>query len=1105
MVKEYYINSTIQNGFESFLKNAAKLITMQKPSTCLIINCVDYQEHSSIDQLKKHLSFVGITAQLVQVKNSHHIIKSVQQALTQNIQQVIIVMPSDQSESLLTEDFKKLFLSVAQKKKHLLILIPDQKDNTDSLKREEIESYIKVLDFKNYYQTTFLILKEILPQIELEKMFSEFIKQYESLYSGSNSFSDEHPKIVAPQNPKIDFFRKNLAKNKKFLLPVLAISITIFCVSLFSQNIKEYLIQSSLKHKQDPIQTDFVLPSEAILLDRSELLHELNKKLNKTDTIQTIALVGPGGAGKTTLARQFARIQIAPVVWEINAETHESLTEAFEQLAQFLTKTEQERKFLKGIQNIKEENERKKQILTFVKNKLRDHNNWVLIFDNVERFSDIQDYFPHNSHTWGNGKIILTTRDKNIQNNNPINEIMQIDELNQEQKSQLFIKILQFGNLHKIALLEKQQANEFLKQIPPFPLDISVAAYFLKSMNISYKDYLNRLKENDNYFISLQQKVLKDESDYSRTRYGIITLSLRQLIETHEDFKDLLLFISLLDSQNIPRELLELCKNSTIVDNFIYNLKKHSLITHESSPLSQSISTFSIHRSTQEIALSYLKNTSHFQNEKNSSNLISAAFQKYLNQVIETGDFSKMKFLTSHGERFLKHIFLERKILGSIGSELGRIYFYLGNYARARQLFQTSFDRLIPYFQKKSSDIAKVLIYWGDACRSLSDYNESKNHLENGVNIYKVERGENHPETAWALVLLGNVYRELGLFEKARNVIEQGFKIYKSQKEKVPSKLAWASIHLGDIYRSLGEYEKARSLYQESCQLHKQIYGPYHAKTAWAQVYWGIIEEDIGNYYDAKNILEEAIDGYKRNFGSNHIGTAWALVRLGIAYKHLGELEKAYDVLNKSLMIHKKNYGNEHVRTSWVSVYFASVYNDIGEFSKAKELLKKELEIHRKSYGSNHIKISWILSHLANTYKGLRNLKEAEDLLKQVLKNYELHYGKDHIETAEILKNLGEIYLLEKQLEKAEIFLQKALEIFEKCKHPYKFLILEYLSDAYLNKSKQNNISNTLQQSRIFKAQAIKHLALALKSAKNCFPKGSTHITRIENKLKTLN
>ena len=85
------------------------------------------------------------------------------------------------------------------------------------------------------------------------------------------------------------------------------------------------LLTSQEDVAERPIRSDMVIPAEFGFLQRSDEIAKIDSILKKQNNIQSIALVGPGGAGKTVLARQYAHQQQSPVIWEINAETPESL------------------------------------------------------------------------------------------------------------------------------------------------------------------------------------------------------------------------------------------------------------------------------------------------------------------------------------------------------------------------------------------------------------------------------------------------------------------------------------------------------------------------------------------------------------------------------------------------------------------------------------------------------------------------------------------------------------------------------------------------------------------------------------------------------------
>lgn len=1127
VLRDYYTNLIIESAFKKSLKEIAKLKREEDPK-CLIVYWQDLTlKNALIHYLGNHLKQAGIRAEIQD------------QAWDQKVKN--------------NENQHQLLVLLIEKK--IQTEIPQELSKFDSL---------DVSENQDYYLVIFEILKKFFWSANFDKIFQAFKECIESITNttgnGITSATNSIPSQVPLEQAAIDRLRKEIILDKEILdadsealirknisftkvinsdgetnitagirfkgksnqplikrirkftftwvFQIISVFILGFLVLKYSpEKLVKCIHTSDIKQekKEDSfIRSDLVIPTESSFLSRPELIAQLKRNFKDQNGIQAVALVGPGGAGKTTLARQYAHQQKSSVIWEINAEAHEGLTSSFESLVEAFAKKDNDKKILQEIQIIKDTEAKERKIIQFVKRHLNSHPNWFLIFDNVESFANIQKYFPQDVMTWGLGKIILTTRDKNIENNKHVSGTIQIGELTSQQKVHLFTKIMTHQNQTLFTPIQAKEVKLFLEHIPSFPLDVSIAAYYLKATQIPYATYLENLTKFNKDFESIQQDLLKEAGDYTKTRYGIMALSLEYIINAHKDFKNLLLFISLLDSQNIPRDLLDQYKDKAVVDNFIYHLKKYSFITTNSiNPPSSS--TFSIHRTTQAIILTYITKGLNLEGNKKLIHPIANTLMNYVSSVVDKENFSRMKVLVSHCEAFLNHNNqLTNTTTALISGELGCLYFCLGNYEKAKQLLENSFIKLRKYNSGNHSRIARILEYFGIVHRELGNYVKARYLFEQSLTIYKKHFSKNHADIAQALAFLGDAYRNLGDYEKAKNLLEQSCTIYKKNFCKNYIVHARALSYLGIVYRELGKYEKSKDLLEESLLIHKKHFADDHAEVAWVLTYLGDVYRELGNYEKAKNLLEEGLLIHKKQFFENHVDVAWILTYLGEVYQSLGDYKKAKDTFEQALIIYKKHFPENHVRVAWVLAYLGNVYKALDQSVQAKKSLERSLEIHKKHFKEGHLKIARILSYLGNAHKRLGNYEKAKDFFERCLIIYNKNYGKDHIKTAQILRDLGQVYLLEGRLEIAENLIYKALGIFQQKKHPESYTALEHLTDLYLKKSMQAANKGDMHQSQKFKIQAINYSKQAIEIVKARFPKGFPHILKMQCKFNSI-
>jgi tetratricopeptide (TPR) repeat protein len=640
-----------------------------------------------------------------------------------------------------------------------------------------------------------------------------------------------------------------------------------------------------------------------------------------------------------------------------------------------------------------------------------------------------------------------------------------VGELTPSQKFDLLTQIMQQDKDCKLPKVENKELMEFLKQLPPFPLDISTAAYYLKTLNVSYNEYLKSLKQQDKDFTIVQENLLREAGEYKKTRYAIITRSLEHIINEHKDFAELLLFIILIDSQNIPKELFRLYKNPSIVDNFIYHLKKHSLIEIQSlSSVPEPI--YSIHRSTQAIALSYLTKSLKLNKDSTALKEIVHALDAYADKNVEHEDFPRMHIVARHLEKILScpHLLTDFS-KGLLESKLGSVYYFINN-DKYKEVLVSSYKIL------KTKNLEQI----------------------SSEDISKLAR---------SLLHIGVVYTELRLDKEAQRVLENAVSIYRRDETKNYADLSRALSYVGNIHRKLGNYQKAKNYLKESLHLHKQ-YNSNNKHMARTLAYLGATYRGLGAYQESMDALKESLALHKKNYSDDHFRAGWILVQLGKVYRDLGNPQKAKEYLENGLLVLQRCLHDHHVNIGIALAYLGNCYRELGEYEKSRSYLEQSLKIHQKHFDKNHVKMGWILFHLASTYKAIGRYQEAQKLFTVVFKIYSNHCNEENIETAKILRSMAKIFLEKNHLDEAENFIKRSLKILNSHHHVEAYKSLKTLGEIYFKKAVEPTYAKTNQEHAYLEKQALDAFNQALAIAKQNLPSGSIHIEKIHARLKRI-
>lgn len=1024
---------------------------------------LEYYKYINIENLfKKHLQNIGqkINPKILNVKLKYKSLSNIEkdrmQILSEHLKLANIQIGNSHNQDSSRKSISILNNTALKHNKQDIIVKLDDVDS--SIDKKE------AIDLANdYYESVFCLIEKLLKNSKIDNIRNEYKEDIQTF-----AFTEEN----------------NGVTNQIYVGVILLF--TICCIVLLFNFKFKTAVKSNLP-----------LYNFELKLYRADTMNRMEKILSSKGGIKKVVLIGIGGSGKTTIARRYAQESDATLIWQIDSITREKTFSSLQQLAFALSKTDVERNELKAILSLENKSSRYGKFMSCLTQKLKKHSNWLLIYDNVESFQNIRKFFPYDSNVWGEGRVIITTRDSNISNNIfiPYDNIIFVPELSQDDKYALFSNIIENGKLKNVDNEEKAKRISFLKQVPPFPLDVSVAAHYIKETNISYEQYLEYLLKRNKMFILEQEKVLSDIGEYSNTRFYIVAACVKQLIGDNQDFKLLLFLISLIDSQNISREILLNYKSNILVDKFIHFLKKFSLITEQTlSVEKQGIDSISLHPSSQKIILSFLQ-TKIDENEKQMIyNQISKSLTGYMLAAIAKGDIVKIKLIIRHVETFIQNTNPDIPINIKLGNILSDCYMFIGEYVKAEKLLQNILKTNNFQFQKNSEDLTETISYLGSLYRVMGKYDEALKYLEESSKLFIDQYGIQNAVTQKSLLNLSYAYRDLGKFHKAKDILEKMVSKLSVLPFDNEVEIAKTKGELAYVYKILGNYARSLNCFQESLAVLKNFYGANNVKVAWIYVNLGILHRNMGNYRKAKDLFDYGYKIFSNHYREGNVKIAWVLVQKGNIYQDIGIGGDAVEYFKKAHEIYKNFYNKGHMRRGWTGAYLGVAYLKSGLLKKSTFLLEQSARMHKNHFGIDHVKTAWILCHLANAYIKSNNLNSAESFLSQAEKIYKDYYGKNHIKYANILLIKGHMKL-------AETLYNDALKIYENSSHVRKYNCLEALGDLYSKRAKNGKFADHEIYLDLSK-KAEYYYTQSLNVILNDFPETSTHIMRIKSKIK---
>src|SRR6266567_4062132 len=757
----------------------------------------------------------------------------------------------------------------------------------------------------------------------------------------------------------------------------------------------------------------FFTGRERILLG----LHTMLRAGKRASLVQPQAISGLGGIGKTQTAIEYAyrfREHYQAILW-CRAETRNLLLTDLVALAQVLDLHE------------KDEQEQER-VVQAVRRWLQKSTGWLLILDNVEDLSLVEDALP----TEYSGHVLLTTR---THSTGSFAQRIDLEQMEQEEGALFLLRraklIRTDAPLEAVTVAE--QVKEIARLLDGLPLALDQAGAYIEETGCSLDDYLERYRTRRAVLLNQRGRT---STDHPESAGATLSLALGKVERANPAAAELLRLCAFLDPDAIPEEIITagaadlgpvlapVAADPVALDAALADLRRYSLLRR--NPESK---TLTIHRLVQMVLRDQM-------NEQVQQQWAERCVRA-VNRTFPVGEFANWQ----QCQRVLPHAL--------------------------------SCVALLKQWNMSFVEAAQLLERAGNYLMQREQYQEAEPLLKQAVALHEQILGLEHPEVATSLNELALVYQFQGCYSLAEPLFTRSLTIWERISGANLSDLATGFYNLGTLYIDQGKYDQAEAPLRRALTLWEQISVPGHPDLTYALHFLAVLYTEQGRYTQAEPLLHRALEIREQAFGPEHSEVAHVLNNLAALYRAQGKYTQAEPLFQRALAIGEKTRPQHRFMTEVLN-QLALLYLAQGKYAQAESLLTRSLAISEQVLGRNHPHVALSLDTLTQVYCAQDRDAEAEPLIQRALTICDQRLGAEHPNTAQCLTTLGMLYCKQGRYVQAEQFLRQALTICEQrlgAEHPHAARSLHELAKLYSLQRRYTEAESLFQRALTIREQ----------------------------------
>ena len=640
---------------------------------------------------------------------------------------------------------------------------------------------------------------------------------------------------------------------------------------------------------------------------REPQLAELEAKLFSNDqTTTTLAIVGPGGTGKSQLALEVAHRtrqnnKDCSVFW-IDASNKDSLYQSYAGIAQKLS-----------VLGWDDDQADMKQLVKRCVAEISARQ-CLLIFDNTEDITlrsggssitesaDLVDYLPQSKLC----SIIFTTTDTDTAQTLASRNITALRELTPDAA----LRMLQVCLARSFANTEQQEAEHLLRELSCLPLAVIQPAACMRASRMTVQEYRSRLDKHKEIAMensgNSSEGILRDFGVKDCVATALF-LSIDQISHDHAFAVDCLFLAACVDQKDISLDLLETASIQAREDA-IRLLDKYALVTRRPAE-----SALDVHRLVHQALRKRLQVQGRLQEwtERTITQLLQVFPDKnYSNR-------SKWRRLIPHAQYALSHSLSsnddEERL--RLASRCAAALFSDGRYGEAGELqvqVRQTMKRVL------TDEHPRTLACMNNLALTYSNQGRWKEAEELEVQVLQTRKRvltDEHPDTLTSMANLASTYSNQGRWKEAEELQMQVMQtIKKVLTGEHPSTLTCIN-NLAWTYSNQGRWKEAEELEVQVLQTRKRVLTDEHPHTLTSMDNLAWTYSNQGRWKEAEELQVQVMQTRKRVLSDEHPDTLTSMHNLAFTLQSQARHEEALALIERCFQLRELVLGEEHPDT----------------------------------------------------------------------------------------------------------------------------------------------------------------------------------------------